>query len=143
MLSELGVMVKDQINAKMKITHPTAPHIQGLNFTTFWQEPDHPDSLYRNVHVFSDGKLDRSPGGTGTSMMMAAFEARGKMELHEQIRSEGLLGIGRFEGELIGETRLGNLRAVIPTVKGTAKVTGYAKWLLDDNDPVGRGFVVT
>ena len=143
MLSELGVMVKDQINAKMEIAHPTAPHIRGLNFTTFWQEPDHADSLYRNVHVFSDGKLDRSPGGTGTSMMMAAFEARGKMGLHQKIRSEGLLGMGRFEGELIGETKLGDLRAVIPTVKGTAKVTGYAKWLLDDTDPVGRGFVVS
>jgi proline racemase len=143
MLSELGVMVKDQINAKMEVVHPTAAHIRGLNFTTFWQEPDHADSLYRNVHVFSDGKLDRSPGGTGTSMMMAAFEARGKMGLHEKIRSEGLLGIGRFEGELIGETKLGEFRAVIPTVKGTAKVTGYAKWLLDDTDPVGRGFVVS
>ncbi|HAR53182.1 proline racemase family protein [Roseovarius nubinhibens] len=143
MLSEMGVMVKDQINAKMTVQHPTESQIKGLNFTTFWQEPDHPDSLYRNVHVFSDGKLDRSPGGTGTSMMMAYFERRGAMKMGEVIRSEGLLGIGRFEGELIGETDLNGVRAVIPTVKGTAKVTGYAKWLIDETDPVGRGFVVT
>ncbi|MBD3624793.1 MAG: proline racemase family protein [Rhodobacteraceae bacterium] len=142
MLSELGVSVKDQINAKMTVAHPTESHIKGLNFTTFWQEPDHADSLYRNVHVFSDGKLDRSPGGTGTSMMMAVWEARGKIGMNQKIKSEGLLGIGRFEGELLGETMLGSQRAVIPTVKGTAKVIGYAKWLLDPKDPVGRGFTV-
>ncbi|SFH21710.1 proline racemase [Sulfitobacter dubius] len=143
LLSEMGVLVKDQINAKMKIQHPTEKHIQGLNFTTFWQEPDHADSLYRNVHVFSDGKLDRSPGGTGTSMMMAMFEARGQMKIGQTIKSEGLLGQGRFEGQLLGETMLGNQRAVIPTVKGTAKVIGYAKWLIDETDPVGRGFTIT
>ncbi len=142
LLSEMGLLVKEQINAKMNVQHPVEKHIQGLHFCTFWQDGDRPDSLYRNVHVFSDGKLDRSPGGTGTSMMMATFEARGKMKMGETIKSEGLLGSGQFEGCLIGETTIGNHRAVIPTVKGTAKITGYAKWLLDPDDPVGQGFVI-
>jgi proline racemase len=142
-LSEMGELIKQQINAKMDIVHPLAEHMNGLHFCTFWQEPDRSDSLYRNVHVFSDGKLDRSPGGTGTSMMMATFEARGKIKIGETIRSEGLLGSGQFEGCLIGETMVGDKRAVIPTVKGTAKLVGYAKWLLDPNDSVGRGFVIS
>ena len=75
-------------------------------------------------------------------MMMATFEARGKIKIDEPIKSEGLLGSGQFEGKLIGETTIGKYRAVIPTVKGTAKVTGYAKWLLDPSDPVGQGFVI-
>lgn len=141
-LSEMGQLVKEQVNAKLDVRHPELPHIQGLHFCTFWQEPDHPDSLYRNVHVFSDGKLDRSPGGTGTSMMMATFEARGLIKIGQKIKSEGLLGSGRFEGELIGETTVGSKRAVIPTVKGTATLLGYAKWLLDPEDPVGKGFVI-
>mgnify|MGYP001281826558 FL=1 len=142
LLSEMGCLVKDQINAKMTVQHPVEKHINGLHFCTFWHEGERSDSLYKNVHVFSDGKLDRSPGGTGTSMMMATFEARGKIKMNETIKSEGLLGSGQFEGKLIGETTLGNFRAVIPTVKGTAKVTGYAKWLLDPDDPVGQGFVI-
>lgn len=64
------------------------------------------------------------------------------MKIGETICSEGLLGSGRFEGRLLGETRIGDLRAVLPSVKGTAKVVGYAKWLMDETDPVGRGFVV-
>jgi len=141
-LSEMGQLVKRQINERMQIRHPVEDHIRGLHFCTFWQAPDRPDSLYRNVHVFSDGKLDRSPGGTGTSMMMATFEARGEMKVGQTIRSEGLLGSGQFEGCLIGETTVGGKRAVIPTVKGTASLLGYGKWLLDPNDPVGRGFVI-
>ena len=142
LLSEMGQLVKEQINKKIDVVHPTKSHIRGVHFCTFWQEPDNSLHLYRNVHVFSDGKLDRSPGGTGTSMMMAVFEARNKIKIGQPIKSEGLLGSGTFEGCLIGETKIGELRAVIPTVKGTAKVTGYAKWLLDPNDSIGQGFVV-
>lgn len=141
-ISELGVMVTKQVADRADVFHPTNSKISGLNFTTFWQEPDHHDSLYRNVHCFSDGKLDRSPGGTGTSMMMAYFKARGLIEVGDTIYSEGLLGSGRFEGQILSETKVGDVPAIVPTVKGTAKVIGYAKWLIDETDPIGRGFVV-
>lgn len=142
LLSDMGQLVKKQINERMLIQHPTNPDTKGLHFCTFWHEPDRPDSLYKNVHVFSDGKLDRSPGGTGTSAMMAMFEARGLLKMGQTIRSEGLLGSGQFEGCLVRETQVAGKRAVVPTVKGTASVIGYAKWLLDPRDPVGRGFVI-
>jgi len=142
LLSDMGELVKAQINEKLKVSHPVETHIKGVNFCTFWHEPDRPTSLYRNVHVFSNGKLDRSPGGTGTSAMMAMFEARGEIAIGQAIQSEGLLGSGVFEGRLVRETKVGGLRAVVPTVKGSASVTGYAKWLLDPEDPVGQGFVI-
>lgn len=140
--SDMGLLAKAQINERMVVQHPTKPDTKGVHFCTFWHEPDRPDSLYKNVHVFSDGKLDRSPGGTGTSAMMAMFEARGGIRMGQTIRSEGLLGSGQFEGCLIRETEIAGRRAVVPTVKGTASVIGYAKWLLDPADHVGRGFVV-
>ena len=142
LLSEMGQLVKKQINARMMIQHPTKPDTKGLHFCTFWHDPDRPDSLYKNVHVFSDGKLDRSPGGTGTSAMMAMFEARGKLKMGQLIKSEGLLGSGQFEGRLVRETTIGSRRAVVPTVQGTASVIGYAKWILDQRDPVSNGFVI-
>ena len=74
--------------------------------------------------------------------MMAMFEARGEIGLNQRIRSEGLLGSGQFEGELIRETSVGNKRGVVPTVKGAAYVTGYAKWLFDEPDPLRNGFIV-
>jgi proline racemase len=143
LLSDMGELVKKQINARMKIRHPTKPDTHGLHFCTFWHEPDRPDSLYKNVHVFSNGKMDRSPGGTGTSAMMAMLEARGEVKMGQTIRSEGLLGSGQFEGCLVRETEIAGRRAVVPTVKGTASVIGYAKWLLDEKDPVSQGFVIS
>jgi proline racemase len=141
-LSRVGIAARDQLNSKVRLRHPTQPHVTNLNFVTLWHEPTLPDAMYKNVHVFSAGQLDRSPGGTGTSAMMAMFEARGKLRLNQTIRSEGLLGSGSFEGCLIGEVMLGGTRAVRPTVKGTASMLGTARWVIDRKDPVGAGFLI-
>jgi proline racemase len=141
-LSRLGLAVREQLNASHRIQHPTKAHINNLNYVTFWHPATIQGAFYKNVHVFSHGQLDRSPGGTGTSAMMAMFEARGKMGLNQPILSEGLLGSGTFEGCLLGEVDLNGTRAVRPTVKGTASILGTARWTLDRNDPVGAGFLV-
>jgi proline racemase len=141
-LSRLGLIAREAIRAKVTVQHPTEAHINNLNFVTFWHEPTIEGCLYKNVHVFSAGQLDRSPGGTGTSAMMAYFEKRGVIKLNQTITSEGLLGSGVFEGCLIGETTLGSVRAVRPTVKGTAGILGTAGWTINRDDPVDAGFLV-
>ncbi|MBT9245416.1 proline racemase family protein [Gemmobacter fulvus] len=141
-LSRMGLIAREAIRAKVKVQHPTEAHINNLNFVTFWHEPSIAGAFYKNVHVFSAGQLDRSPGGTGTSAMMAMFEARGEMQVGQTITSEGLLGSGVFEGSILGETRLGNTRAIRPTVKGTAEILGTARWVINRDDPVGAGFQV-
>jgi proline racemase len=140
----LGQLVKQQINDKVKLTHPTQANVSGhLNYVTFYAKPTRPEALYKCVHVFSAGQLDRSPGGTGTCAMMALLLAQGKVQLNQPIHSEGLLGSGSFEGCLVRETRLGAQQAVVPTIKGKANITGYAKWVFDPADPVGAGFLVS
>jgi proline racemase len=141
-LSRLGVLAREQIIAQTRIQHPTQAHVNKLNFVTFWHEPTIEGAMYKNVHVFSAGQLDRSPGGTGTSAMMAMFESRGKLKMHQPILSEGLLGSGTFEGCLLGEVDLNGVRAVRPTVKGTASIVGTARWVIDRSDPVGAGFMI-
>lgn len=141
-ISALGVMAREQIRQKISVQHPASAHINNYNFVTFWHEPTIEGAMYKNVHVFSAGQLDRSPGGTGTSAMMAMLEARGRLKLQQPVRSEGLMGTGTFEGCLIGETTLNGTRAVRPTVKGTAEILGTARWVIDKNDPVAAGFLV-
>jgi proline racemase len=140
--SRLGAIARQQLREKLRLQHPTQPHITQLDLVTFYHEPTRPEARYRCVHVFSDGKMDRSPGGTGTSAMMAMLEARGQLKVGQPIQAEGLLGSGTFEGELVRETRLGGQRAVVPTVKGKANIVGYAKWLFEPADAVGAGFVI-
>ena len=140
--SAMGQLVKDQLNAKLKLRHPAAAHITELNYITFYQAPTLPQARYKCVHVFSAGQLDRSPGGTGTCAMMALFEARGELKVGQVIHSEGLLGSGTFEGSLVRATEIAGQRALVPTIKGKANITGYAKWVFDPDDPVGAGFLV-
>ena len=141
-LSRVGIAIRDQLNARIKLQHPTQQHVTDLNFVTLWHEPTIEHAFYKNVHVFSAGQLDRSPGGTGTSAMMAMFEARGMMKMNTPIRSEGLLGSGTFEGNLVGEVSLNGTRAVRPTVKGTAGLLGTARWTINRDDPVDAGFLI-
>jgi proline racemase len=142
-ISRLGMMALDLIREQIVIQHPVQGHINDLNYMTFWHEPTIAEARYKCVHVFSAGQLDRSPGGTGTSAMMAMFEARGELGLNQPIRSEGLLGTGTFEGCLIGETQLNGVRAVRPTIRGTASLLGTARWVIDRSDLIGAGFLVS
>ncbi|MGD9922108.1 MAG: proline racemase family protein [Pseudorhodoplanes sp.] len=73
----LGTLVKQAINAKFRAEHPVNKQLCGLDMVTFYHEAGRPDALYRCVHTYRNGKTDRSPGGTGTSAMMAMLEGRG------------------------------------------------------------------
>ena len=116
--------------------------MRDVGFVTFWHEPDIEGAYYKNVHVFGDGQLDRAPGGTAMSGMMALFESRGELGFNQPIQAEGLLGTGTYEGELLGEVDLNGVRALRPTVKGKAGFLGGARWTLNRADSVDAGFVV-
>ena len=141
--SDLGVVAQKILSEKVTLRHPTLAHVSHLDHVTFYHEPTNPAAMYRCVHVVHNGMLDRSPGGTGTSGMMAMLEARGELKIGQPMQAEGFLGTGTFEGCLIRETKLGEQRAVVPTIKGKANIIGYAKWLMDPNDPVGAGYVIS
>jgi len=87
------------------------------------------------------GALDRSPCGTGTCAKMATLHAKGKLGLGEDFVHEGILGT-IFTGRLIEETRVGDHRAVVPTLSGQAWITGFAQYVLDPEDPFPEGFTV-
>jgi proline racemase len=91
------------------------------------------------------GVIDRSPCGTGTSAKMAILHARGRLALGEDFRHEGILGTV-FTGRLIEETTIGagfeQRKAVVPTITGTAWITGFASYVVDPEDPFPNGYTV-
>ena len=91
------------------------------------------------------GAIDRSPCGTGTSAKMAVLHAKGRLGLDEPFRHEGILGTV-FSGRLVDETMVGDghaaRNAVIPTISGTAWITGFASYVVDPEDPFPDGFTV-
>ena len=95
----------------------------------------------RNVCVFADGEVDRSPTGTGVSARLAIHRARGELDVGEEIVIESLLG-SRFSGRVVEDTGFGPHPAVIPEVAGRAHITGRHEFVLDPDDPFVHGFIL-
>ena len=98
-------------------------------------------SSARNAVFYGDKAIDRSPCGTGTSARMAQMHAKGKLKTGEVFIHESYIG-SIFNGCVESETTVGKYKAVIPSIEGWAKVTGYNTILIDSDDPYAFGFQV-
>ena len=138
-LVELGLKIRDAANKQLTVAHPTLPFLHQIDIVTFYGPPTIPGARYLNTHVFGSGSLDRSPGGTGTSAMMAALHAKGDLDIGDIVVAEGIAG-GLFQGRLSSTTQIGDTIAVIPEITGTAHITGFHQFILDSEDTLTEGF---
>ena len=99
------------------------------------------DAHMRNVTIFAEAELDRSPCGSGTSAILAQLHARGRIHVGQEIINAGITG-EHFLGRIEAETALGPYPAVSTSVAGTAFVTGYSTFMVDSRDPLGDGFLL-
>lgn len=140
-LIRAGRAIKAAVVAAGQPVHPDDPDLSFLYGTIFVGPPHDPEHHSRNVCVFADGEVDRSPTGTGVSARLALHHAREELADGQVIRVESLLGT-TFDGEVVGTARVGPHDAVIPRVSGSAHVTGRCEFLLDPDDPLGEGFLL-
>lgn len=138
-LVRAGLAIRAAINEQVEIRHPTLPHIRSVDLVTLWGPGMAPGAKYKNIHVFSNGSFDRSPGGTGTSHMMAMLIGRGLMKPDETIVSEGITG-SLFRGRMLRSIRIGEFEGFIPEISGTAHLTGFHQFVIDPDDPQKHGF---
>ena len=140
-LVELGRRIKAAVQRSDPPRHPEAEDL-GFVYGTIFVGPAHgPDAHSRNVCVFADGEVDRSPTGTGVSGRLALRWARGELHPGEPIVIESILGT-RFEGRVLSTTRVGDHEAVVPEVSGRAFVTGRSEILIAPDDPLAEGFLL-
>lgn len=141
-LVRYGREIKAAVSAALDIRHPTGE--ADLNFlygAIFVGAPERSSSHSRNVCVFADGEVDRSPTGTGVSGRAAIHHARGELELGRWIEIESILGTS-FGVRALRETKVGELSAIVPEVRGSAHATGRASYWLDPRDPLAKGFML-
>ncbi len=140
-LIEKGMAIKRAIMAKRSIPHPFERDLSFLYGTIFIGPPLGPDAHSRNVCIFAEGEVDRSPTGTGVSGRLALHYARGEIKVGEPITIESIIGT-RFTGRVVATTTFGPHAAIIPEVEGTAHITGRHEFLIDPNDPLRNGFIL-
>lgn len=140
-LTDLAMELRDIINRDIEIQHPTLKHIKTVDLVEIWDEPTNEKATYKNVVIFGQGQVDRSPCGTGTSAKLATLHARGELKEGEKFVYESILGT-LFEGEIVGTTKVGEFDAVLPKITGSAYMTGFNNFLIDEDDPVKYGFIL-
>ena len=141
MLIEKGMAIKRTIMASRPITHPFEEDLSFLYGTIFIGPPVPEGAHSRNVCIFAEGEVDRSPTGTGISGQLAIHHARGEIGLNEPIVIESIIG-SRFSAVVVQTTTFSSYPAIIPEIEGTAHITGCHEFLIDPTDPLWDGFVL-
>lgn len=137
----LSPRVRAAFRAKYDFVHPDNPLIRGLSHVLWTGKPTKPEAHARNAVFYGDKAIDRSPCGTGTSARMAQWAALGKLKVGDAFNHESIIGT-IFKGRVEAAAKAGNYDAIIPSIEGWARMTGYNTIFIDDRDPLARGFEV-
>lgn len=152
-ITRISEMILAAAQEQLPVAHPDNPQVTGPTIAQLSGPPSRPDAHRKNAVTVTTGKLDwerpasftgaidRSPCGTGTCAKMATLYAKGQLGLNQDFCHEGILGT-LFTGRLVEEMQVGPYRAVVPTLSGTAWITGIAQYVVDPDDPFPNGFTV-
>jgi proline racemase len=131
--------LRPAIEAQVDVVHPLEPELRGIYGVIFHQEE--PGGAQRNVTVFADGEVDRSPCGSGTSARLALLHAQGRLGVGDPFRHLSIVDT-EFTGRIVEETEVAGRPAVVTEVEGSAYLTGRHEFVLSPDDPLGTGFLL-
>lgn len=137
----LGRAIKAEIEAQQDVVHPHEPRLRDIYGVIFHEPVPDPDGrlAQRNVTVFADGEVDRSPCGSGTSARLALLYDAGELALGSPFVHHGIAG-ETFLGKVVATGQLGASETVTTEITGRAFLTGNHTFVLDERDTLGTGF---
>ena len=140
-IQRLSPVLRQKANEKYQFVHPEKPEIRGLSHVMWTGEPTVVGASARNAVFYGDKAIDRSPCGTGTSARMAHLVAKGRLKIGEAFVHESIIGT-LFNGVATEATKVGDYDAIVPSIEGWARVTGFNTIFVDDRDPLAKGFLL-
>lgn len=140
-LIDIGMRIKHAVVESVPIRHPFEDDLSFLYGTIIVGKAQSPHHHSRNVCIFADGEVDRSPTGTGVSARAAIHYFKGELPLNQPFIVESIIST-TFTGKALSLTKFGPYEAVIPEVKGSAHVVGLCEWCIDPDDPLRQGFIL-
>ena len=139
-LIEMGRRIKNAVMENLEIKHPFEDDLGFLYGTIFVGPAEDPAHHSRNVCIFAEGELDRSPTGTGVSARCGLHFAKGELVVDQPFTVESILGTC-FTGRVVEAATYGPHQAVIPEVTGSASIVGQSRFYFDPEDPLKNGFI--
>lgn len=143
-LIAVGREIKWALNDSAHAQHPVDPRLSGIYGTIVYDRlpPGKDGQVHqRNVTIFADGQVDRSPCGSGTATRVATLTARGELPDGGVLVHDSIVG-SRFTAHVVDRLDVGGRPAVIPQVEGMAYKTGEHRFEVDPRDPLVPGFVL-
>jgi proline racemase len=138
-LAQLGMAIIEAGNRQLDIRHPTQDYVNTIDVTEFYGQDQ--AGRNRNVVVYGESHVDRSPCGTGTAAKLALLHYAGQLEVGQSLENRGLLE-ATFHGRIAAETQVGPYPAIVPEIRGRAHVTGLHRFVVDPADPFPEGFLL-
>jgi trans-L-3-hydroxyproline dehydratase len=138
-LRRAGMEIKHAVERIVTVEHPLEPQLKGIYGTIFTGQPSDARADLRNVTIFADAEVDRSPCGTGTCAVMAVLSAMGLLGRDQTFTHESIIGT-KFRGRVVGEASVGETPGIVPEIEGEAYITGENTFLIDEDDPLKYGF---
>ena len=136
-----GRVIRDAVNAQVKIQHPERSFIDSCTHVEFYGKPTAPGAHVKNAVFFANSGVDRSPCGTGTSAKVATLYTKGELKLNEEFVHESIIG-SIFKARAVEETKVGPYQAIVPEVTGRAYIMGIHQIFIDPDDPHKHGFLL-
>ncbi len=139
-LVEIGMEIKHKVMSAMAFKHPTSD-VNWLYGTIFFEKPYAEDQkiITKNVCIFADGQVDRSPTGTGTGGRVALHYAKGEFTKENTLINKSIIDTV-MEAKIVETVKVGHYDAVVVEVSGTAYIMGFNQLVLDPKDPLAQGF---
>ena len=140
-ISDVGSKITAAANQQLNFTHPTNSEWSHISFCQIALPIFEEESvkISKNTVVIDPGKLDRSPCGTGCSARMAILYAKGELRKGDRMIGRSILD-SRFDCSIVDETMVGHKKAIIPSIRGRAWITGTHQLMLDPEDPWPEGY---
>jgi len=139
-LKRTGMAIAREVEKLVKVVHPLEPGLSGIYGTIFTAPAQAEGAHLRNVTIFADAEVDRSPCGSGTAAVMAVLDEMGVLSAGDgTFVHESLIGT-LFHGRVLARQRVGELTAIVPEIAGSAWITGEHTFLIDAEDPLRAGF---
>ena len=134
--------LRPALERALGVEHPERPDLAGIYGIIFWESVEDTMPSQRNVTVFADGEVDRSPCGSGTSARLAILHERGDLGAGAILRHRSIVD-SVFEGRVVGPgPAIGGFPTVFTEIEGAAFRTGQHTFTLDSRDPLGTGFLL-
>ena len=138
-LRMLGMAIAREVERLRRVVHPLDSGLEGIYGTIFTAPALLPEAHLRNVTIFADAEVDRSPCGTGTAAVMAVLNDMGLLLDDVPFVHESIVGT-TFSGRVVDRMQVGDRPAIVPEIEGSAWITGEHAFLVDGDDPLKAGF---